>query len=65
MPPSPAMPTKPIQVAKTILEVIASIDVSEALDADDPRFVQTQEARGNQKTLKRLATKFGLDLATK
>lgn len=64
-PPRPAMPTKPFQVPKTILGVIATVDVSEALDADDPRFVQTQEARGSQKTLKRLATKFGLDLATR
>ena len=64
-PPRPAMPTKPFQVPKTILGVIATVDVSEALDADDPRFVQTQEARGSQKTQKRLATKFGLDLATR
>ncbi len=53
----------PYQAPASIVEVMASLEVTEALDADDPRFVQTQEARGSQKTLKRLAMKFGLSLA--
>ncbi len=51
------------QAPASIIEVMASLEVTEALGADDPRFVQTQEARGSQKTLKRLAMKYGLSLA--
>lgn len=42
------------------LEVLAKISFDEALEPDDPRRVDTQTARGSQKTLDRLARKFGL-----
>jgi hypothetical protein len=46
-----------------ILEVLQKIEYQEALGQDDPRYVDTREARGSQKTLNRLARKFGLDLS--
>lgn len=46
-----------------ILEVLQKIEYQEALEQDDPRYVDTREARGSQKTLNRLARKFGLDLS--
>ncbi len=47
-----------------ILEVLQKIEFNHALDADDDRYVDTQNARGQKKTLKRLARKLGLDLDT-
>lgn len=47
---------------KNILEVLQKIEYEEALKSTDPRYVNTTEARGSQKTLNRLARKFGLDL---
>jgi hypothetical protein len=43
-----------------ILEVLQTIEFEEALEPNDPRRVDTREARGSQKTLDRLARKFGL-----
>lgn len=47
-----------------LLEVLQKIEFEEALAADDPRYVKTQAARGSEKTLHRLAKKFGLLLTT-
>lgn len=46
-----------------ILEVIQKIDFEEALEPDDPRFVQTERARGAERTQKLLASKLGLSLS--
>ncbi len=43
-----------------ILEVLASLDYASALVPDDPRYVDTAEARGSAQTPERLARKFGL-----
>lgn len=45
-----------------ILEVLRDIEYDKPLAAGDERYVDTREARGSQKTLNRLARKFGLDL---
>lgn len=50
------------QPPNNILEVLQKIEYEEALSSDDPRYVDTTAARGSQKTLNRLARKFGLDL---
>lgn len=50
--------------ASDLLEVLRDIEYDKALKLDDPRYVETQEARGSQKTLNRLARKFGLELST-
>lgn len=50
------------QPPKDRLDVLRDIEYDKALDLDDPRFVDTREARGSQKSLNRLASKFGLDL---
>ena len=47
-----------------ILEVLQKIEYEEALPAGDPRYVDTQAARGSEKTFARLARKFGWDPAT-
>lgn len=47
-----------------ILEVLQKIEYEEALPADDPRYVETQAARGSELTLQRLARKFGWDPAS-
>ncbi|MCM8596034.1 hypothetical protein [Accumulibacter sp.] len=47
-----------------ILEVLQRIGYEEALQADDPRHVETQKARGSQLTFQRLAHKFGRDPAS-
>lgn len=52
------------QSPKNILEVLQKIEYEDALSCDDPRYVETAEARGSQKTLDRLARKFGLILST-
>ncbi|WP_295878484.1 hypothetical protein [uncultured Thiohalocapsa sp.] len=46
-----------------ILEVLQQIEYEEPLGPDDPRYVDTREARGSQRTLDRLARKLGLLLA--
>lgn len=53
----------PYSAPKSIIEVISLLELTEALEADDPRYVDTKEARGSQKTLQLLARKFGVDLA--
>jgi len=47
------------QPPRDILEVLQRIEFEEALEPDDPRRVDTSEARGSQKTLGRLARKLG------
>lgn len=47
-----------------ILEVLQKIEYEDALPDGDPRYVDTQEARGSEKTFARLARKFGWDPAT-
>ena len=46
-----------------ILEVLQQIEYEEPLGPDDPRYVDTREARGSQRTLDRLARKLGLLLS--
>src|SRR5262245_15879299 len=52
------------QPPDSILEVLQQIDFNQGLGAEDPRYVDTRAARGSQKTLHRLATKFGLDTSS-
>ena len=52
------------QPPKHLLEVLQKIQYEEALVADDPRYVETQAARGSEKTLSRLAKKIGWDPAS-
>lgn len=49
---------------KQLLEVLQKIQYEEALPADDPRYVETQAARGSEKTYSRLAKKIGFDPAS-
>jgi hypothetical protein len=59
------MPFMPdYQPPSDIIEVIRTIEFEEALEPDDPRRVDTREARGSQKTLDRLARKLGLLMET-
>lgn len=51
------------QPPNNIIEVLQNIEYEEALSSDDPRYVETTEARGSQKTLDRLARKLGLMLS--
>lgn len=53
----------PYSAPDNILEVLYGLNTVTALKADDPRYVPTQEARGSEQTLRRLALKLGLDLA--
>lgn len=53
----------PYRPPTDILEVLSQIEYENALPAGDPRYVDTREARGSQKTLDRLARKFGLWLS--
>lgn len=48
---------------KTIPQVMQAIEFDKALDPTDERFVDTSAARGSERTLGRLAVKFGLSLA--
>jgi energy-coupling factor transporter ATP-binding protein EcfA2 len=45
------------------VEVLQKIEIEEGLEPDDPRCVETQAARGRQKTFNRLAIKLGLSLS--
>jgi hypothetical protein len=47
-----------------LLEVLQKIEYEEALPNGDPRYVDTREARGSEKTYTRLARKFGWDPAS-
>jgi hypothetical protein len=49
------------QPPKHILQVLQKIEYEEALPDGDPRYVDTQAARGSEKTFTRLARKFGWD----
>lgn len=51
------------QPPNDILDVLKDIEYEKGLELGDPRFVDTREARGSQKTLNRLARKFGLELS--
>ena len=44
-----------------LLEVLRKIEYEEALVDGDPRYVDSREARGSEKTFTRLARKFGWD----
>jgi hypothetical protein len=44
-----------------LLEVLQNIEYEEALPDGDPRYVDSLEARGSEKTFTRLARKFGWD----
>ena len=52
------------QPPKYILEVLQKIEYEEALPNGDPRWVDTQAARGSEQTFTRLARKFGWDPAS-
>lgn len=52
------------QPPKHTLEVLQKIEYEEALPDGDPRYVETQAARGSEKTFVQLARKFGWDPAT-
>ncbi|MFM7460352.1 MAG: ATP-binding protein, partial [Burkholderiales bacterium] len=52
------------QPPKTIQDVLYHIDFDQPLELNDPRFVETQAARGSEKTLRRLAVKLGVDLTS-
>jgi hypothetical protein len=49
------------QPPSQLLEVLQKIEYEEALSDQDPRYVDSQEARGSEKTFTRLARKFGWD----
>lgn len=51
----------PYYPPKHILEVLQKIDYEEALPDGDPRYVDTEAARGSEKTFGQLARKFGWD----
>jgi len=52
------------QPPKHILQVLQKIEYEEALPDGDPRYVDTQTARGSEKTFATLARKFGWDPAS-
>lgn len=54
----------PYQPPKHILEVLQKIEYEEALPDGDPRYVDTQAARGSERTFATLARKFGWDPAS-
>jgi hypothetical protein len=47
-----------------LLEVLQKIEYEEALKDGDPRYVDSREARGSERTFTRLARKFGWDPAS-
>jgi hypothetical protein len=49
------------QPPQHLLEVLQKIQYEEALPAGDPRYVETQTARGSERTFSRLAKKIGWD----
>jgi len=52
------------QPPRHLLKVLQKIEYEEALPNGDPRYVDTREARGSEKTYTRLARKFGWDPAS-
>lgn len=50
------------QPATHVLEVLNNINFDETLEPNDPRYVDTRDARGSHLTLRRLASRFGLSL---
>ena len=54
----------PYQPPQHLLEVLQKIQYEEALPAGDPRYVDTQTARGSERTFSRLARKIGWDPAS-
>jgi hypothetical protein len=60
MSPPDFAPKPDYQPPAGILEVLHDIEIEESLIPDDPRRVDTREARGSEKTLDRFARKFGL-----
>jgi hypothetical protein len=56
--------TMPYQPPTHLLQVLQNIQYEEALKAGDPRYVQTQTARGSERTFSRLAKKLGWDPAS-
>jgi hypothetical protein len=54
----------PYQPPTHLLQVLQNIQYEEALKAGDPRYVQTQTARGSERTFSRLAKKLGWDPAS-
>ncbi|PMS35676.1 hypothetical protein B0G57_101722 [Trinickia symbiotica] len=58
------MSATPYHPPSHLLQVLQRIEYEQALQLGDPRYVDTREARGSQRTLSRLAKKFGLDLKT-
>jgi hypothetical protein len=51
----------PLHIPDNPLEVMAKLEYEDALPYGDPRYVPTQEARGSEQTMIRLARKFGWD----
>ncbi|KQV94894.1 hypothetical protein ASC91_26865 [Pelomonas sp. Root1237] len=49
------------QPPTNILQVLQKIEYEEALEAGDPRYVETRQARGSELTFSRLSRKFGWD----
>lgn len=49
------------QPPSNILEVMARLEYEDALPYGDQRYVETEQARGSEQTLTRLARKFGWD----
>ncbi|WP_374244040.1 hypothetical protein [Zoogloea sp.] len=52
------------QPPRNLLQVLQQLDFDEAIEPSDPRFVDTDVARGATDLRSRLLTKFGLSLAT-
>jgi len=52
------------QPAQSLMEALQSLEFDEALSHGDPRFVDTQQARGSEQTRRRLARKLGWDPET-
>ncbi|MFM7169811.1 MAG: hypothetical protein ACKOYH_03015 [Cyanobium sp.] len=52
------------QPPRQLLEVLQKIAYEEPLADGDPRYVDSREARGSEKTFTRLARKFGWDPAS-
>lgn len=53
------------QVPHDLMAVMQQIQFEVALGADDPRYVDTREARGSEQTFQRLAKKFGFNPVNK
>lgn len=51
------------QAPNELMAVMQQIQFEVALSADDPRYVDTREARGSEQTFQRLAKKFGYNPA--